>query len=70
MVVLQPSDWNRIQNSLSGYNKEEARLRALHEEREALHNLSKETVKHWDNTIEVRLNLRSISSILQILYLF
>ncbi|XP_020917240.1 coiled-coil domain-containing protein 173 [Exaiptasia diaphana] len=52
VTVIQPADWNRIQNSLAHYNKEEARLKALHEEREALHNMSKEMVQHWGNTIE------------------
>ncbi|KAK3731515.1 hypothetical protein QZH41_008548, partial [Actinostola sp. cb2023] len=52
VTVIQPRDWNRIQNSLAHYNKEEARIKALQEEREALHNMSKETVKHWENTIE------------------
>lgn len=53
VTVLQPDAWRRIQNSLSGYNEEKMRLQAKMREREELHTLSKEKVKHWENTIEV-----------------
>lgn len=52
VTVLQPDVWRRIQNSLSGYNEEKVRLEAKTKERQELHTLSKDTVKHWENTIE------------------
>ncbi|XP_020602636.1 coiled-coil domain-containing protein 173-like [Orbicella faveolata] len=52
VTVLQPEAWRRIQNSLSHYNEEQMRLQAKRQEREELHALSKESVKHWENTIE------------------
>ncbi|XP_029192450.2 coiled-coil domain-containing protein 173-like [Acropora millepora] len=52
VTVLQPGVWRRIQNSLSGYNEEKVRLEAKTKERQELHTLSKDTVKHWENTIE------------------
>ena len=53
VTVLQPDAWRRIQNSLSGYNEDKMRLQAKMKEREELHTLSKDSVKHWENTIEV-----------------
>lgn len=53
VTVLQPETWRRIQNSLSGYNEEKERLQAKMKEREELHTFSKDSVKHWENTIEV-----------------
>ncbi|XP_068749410.1 cilia- and flagella- associated protein 210-like [Montipora capricornis] len=52
VTVLQPDVWRRIQNNLSGYNEEKMRLEAKMKERKELHSLSKDTVKHWENTIE------------------
>ncbi|XP_058940424.2 cilia- and flagella- associated protein 210-like [Pocillopora verrucosa] len=52
VTVLQPDSWRRIQNSLSRYNEEQMRLEAKRKEREDLHAISKESVKHWENTIE------------------
>ncbi|EDO49042.1 predicted protein [Nematostella vectensis] len=52
VTVIQPKDWTRIQNSLARYNKDVARQKAIKEEKLALHNISNEMVKHWDNTIE------------------
>ena len=53
VTVLQPETWRRIQNSLSGYNEEKERLQTKMKEREELHTFSKDSVKHWENTIEV-----------------
>ena len=53
VTVLQPEAWRRIQNSLSRYNEDQMRLQAKRQEREELHTISKDSVKHWENTIEV-----------------
>ncbi|KAJ7375299.1 hypothetical protein OS493_002047 [Desmophyllum pertusum] len=52
VTVLQPEAWRRIQNSLSRYNEDQMRLQAKRQEREELHTISKDSVKHWENTIE------------------
>ena len=51
--MLQPADWKRIQDVLSKTNYEAQRQQAIQQEREDLHKVSKEMVKHWGNTIEV-----------------
>ena len=53
VAVLQPRDWQRIQNSLSRYNREAEKYESQKRDREKLYATSKELVKHWGNTIEV-----------------
>lgn len=53
MTVLQPTEWKRIQDVLSKTNHEAQRQEAVQKEREELHNISKNMVKNWGNTIEV-----------------
>lgn len=52
VAVLQPRDWQRIQNNLTRYNGEAEKQEAQKREREELHATSKDLVKHWGNTIE------------------
>jgi len=52
VAVLQPRDWQRIQNNLSKFNREAQNYEAQKKDRESLHAASKELVKHWENTIE------------------
>ncbi|CAH1789509.1 unnamed protein product [Owenia fusiformis] len=51
VTVLTGKDWQRIQNSLNRNVIEEQRIAKLREEREALRQRSKDTVKNWGNTI-------------------
>lgn len=57
MAVLQPRDWQRIQNNLSKFNREAQKYEAQKKDRETLHDASKELVKHWENTIEVTIEV-------------
>lgn len=52
-LVIPAAEWQRIQENLSGTNRQEQSLRATQNEREALRNKSKAMVKNWGNTIEV-----------------
>ncbi|XP_046846594.1 coiled-coil domain-containing protein 173-like [Xenia sp. Carnegie-2017] len=52
VTVLQPRDWKRIQDVLLKTNHEAQRQEAIKAEREELHNISKNMVKNWENTIE------------------
>ena len=52
-LVIPATEWRRIQENISGINKQEQALRAAQNEREALRNKSKAMVKNWSNTIEV-----------------
>ena len=54
VTVLSKADWHRIQTQLHKKELEEAHIRRIREEKEALHNMSKEKVKTWGNTIIVR----------------
>lgn len=60
VTVLQPKDWKRIQDVLSKTNYEAQRQEAVQKEREELHNISKNMVKNWENTIEVYYNTINI----------
>ena len=53
VTILSQGDWNRIAAQLEKKSREEERIRALKEEKEALHQRSKEMVKNWSNTIAV-----------------
>lgn len=53
--MFQPKDWDRIQKSLAKYNEAAEKAEAQKKDRENLHMQSKELVKHWENTIEVRI---------------
>lgn len=52
VAVFQPKDWQRIQNSLTKYNREVEEHAEQKREREELHAKSKKLVKNWENTIE------------------
>jgi len=52
VAVFQPKDWQRIQNSLTKYNQAAEKAELQKRDRENLHAVSKELVKHWENTIE------------------
>lgn len=52
VAVFQPKDWQRIQNSLTKYNQAAEKAEQQKRDRENLHAVSKELVKHWENTIE------------------
>lgn len=52
VAVFQPKDWQRIQNSLTKYNREVEEHAEQKREREELHATSKKLVKNWENTIE------------------
>ena len=52
-LVIPAAEWMRIQENLSGTNRQEQALRATQNERETLRNKSKAMVKDWANTIEV-----------------
>ncbi|XP_057293051.1 cilia- and flagella- associated protein 210-like [Hydractinia symbiolongicarpus] len=52
VAVFQPKDWQRIQNSLTKYNREAEEHAEQKREREKLHAKSKKLVKNWENTIE------------------
>ncbi|TRY92810.1 hypothetical protein DNTS_024876 [Danionella cerebrum] len=51
VVVLSKSEWQRLQDSVNGLNRQNRSAVAVAEQREALHMRSKELVKHWSNTI-------------------
>ncbi|XP_030614221.1 coiled-coil domain-containing protein 173 [Archocentrus centrarchus] len=51
VTVLGQAEWLRIQDELSGVNKEEKRIREAAKQRENLHLQSQEVVKLWPDTI-------------------
>jgi len=51
IFVIQPKDWQRIQNDYEKYSAEKERNEAQQRDRLLLHEKSKEHVKHWENTI-------------------
>ena len=53
MTVLSAGDWDRIQMQLNKRKIEEERHRRAREEKERLHDLSKNQIKNWANTIAV-----------------
>jgi len=52
VLVIQPNDWQRMQNAYSKYSAEKEIKEAQKRERFANHEKSKELVKHWENTID------------------
>ncbi|KAK7127215.1 hypothetical protein R3I94_018408 [Phoxinus phoxinus] len=50
-LVLSRSEWQRMQDSVTGVNRHSRSVIAAAEQREALHMRSKEVVKDWPNTI-------------------
>ena len=54
VAVLTKNDWDRIHYQLNKRAIEEERVKKMHEERERLHELSKQQVQNWSNTIKVR----------------
>ena len=52
VLVVQPNDWQRIQNTYNKRNAEKEQCEAQKRERSALHEKSKQLVKNWENTIE------------------
>ncbi|GAA6095616.1 protein CFAP210-like isoform X1 [Tachysurus ichikawai] len=64
VTVLPASEWERIQGSVHGMNKQQEHIMAAARQREALHLRSKEAVKNWPNTIagqwQKKLELRKI----------
>ena len=53
VTVLTKNDWDRIQFQLNKRQIEQDKIRKAREEKERLHELSKEKVKNWSNTITV-----------------
>ncbi|CAI5656109.1 coiled-coil domain-containing protein 173 isoform X2 [Oreochromis aureus] len=51
VTVLSKAEWLRIQDELSGVNKEETRIREAAKQRENLHLQSQEVVKLWPDTL-------------------
>lgn len=51
VTVLSKAEWLRIQDELSGVNKEEKRIREAAKHRENLHLQSQEVVKLWPDTL-------------------
>lgn len=51
VTVLKKEDWDRIQYQLNKRAIEQEKIRAAREAKERLHQLSKERVKNWSNTI-------------------
>ncbi|KAM6934388.1 cilia- and flagella- associated protein 210 [Xenentodon cancila] len=51
VTVLRKAEWVRIQDEMSGVNKDSQRTREATRQREALHLQSQEMVKLWSNTI-------------------
>lgn len=58
MTLLPKAEWERIQNNLNTLDKEANRICAEKREKEALHQRSKEVVKHWTNTIAGQRQMR------------
>ena len=63
VLVVQPQDWKRIQDNLSRYNREAEEAKLKREERDRLHETSKNMVKNWDNTNEVYMASFYVNSI-------
>jgi hypothetical protein len=55
VTVLGRGDWERIQFQLNKRQIEKERMQKAREERENLHQMSKEAVNNWTNTIQVRI---------------
>lgn len=55
VTVLSKGDWDRIQYQLNKQMIEQERLRRIREDKDKMHELSKEKVKNWTNTIVVSL---------------
>ena len=53
VTILPRADWERIQFQLNKRTIEEEKRRRAREEKERLHELSKERVKNWSNTVAV-----------------
>ena len=53
VTILTQGDWSRIAAQLERKSREEEKMRAMQEEKKALHQRSKEMVKNWSNTIAV-----------------
>jgi len=53
VTVLKKEDWERIQYQLNKRTIEQEKIRGAREAKERLHQLSKERVKNWSNTIVV-----------------
>ncbi len=53
VMVLSKDDWQRIQYQLNKRNIEAERQKKAQEERDRMHELSKERVKNWTNTVVV-----------------
>ncbi|KAK2148070.1 hypothetical protein LSH36_518g02010 [Paralvinella palmiformis] len=51
VTVLKKEDWERIQYQLNKRTIEQEKIRGAREAKERLHQLSKERVKNWSNTI-------------------
>ena len=53
VTVLSKGDWDRIQYQLNKRIIEQERIKKIREEKDRMHQLSKEKVKDWSNTIAV-----------------
>ena len=53
VTVLSKEEFARMNAALHRKETEEAAIRQKKEREEELHNLSVETVEHWDNTVIV-----------------
>ncbi len=53
VALLSINEWNRIQDQLSGVNREKEEAKRRQERKKARHQQSLATVEHWENTIEV-----------------
>ena len=56
VTVLGRGDWERIQFQLNKRVIEQEKMRKIREEKEKLHEISKEAVKNWTNTVKVSIH--------------
>ena len=54
VTVLSKGDWDRIQYQLNKRIIEQERIKKIREDKDRMHQLSKEKVQDWSNTIIVR----------------
>lgn len=56
VTVIGRGDWERIQCQLHKRQIEKERIQKAREEKERLHQLSKEAVCNWTNTLQVKMS--------------
>jgi len=54
-LVLSGKEWDRINEQLYRRQLEQERIKTIREEKESRKALSKDMVKDWNNTLEVRI---------------